>query len=109
MRIFRNTIKIIKLVIFAGVTLVIAIFIGAGAIKKATASSPPSTIKAPYEVLTSSRLYWGEQVAKRGTTVILTDYWYLQNGRYYFVKSSISFPTDQYGQVEVVSRFNSGN
>jgi hypothetical protein len=101
MRVFRNVVKTVKLVIFAGIALVVAFFIGAGAIKKATVSSPPSTTKAPYEVLTSSRLYWGEQVAKQGTTVILTDYWYLQGSRYYFVKGSTDFPTNELAQCRL--------
>ena len=108
MRIFRNTVKVIKLVIFAGVALVIAFLAGAGLVKKEV-DVPPSSTLAPYEVLTSSRVYLGEELTSAKGYPELKNYWYLQGGKYHFVKRSIDFPPSSYGKVEVISRFGSGN
>ena len=108
MHVIRNVVKTVKLVVFGGIALVIAIFVGLGVARK-YADAPPSASKAPFEVLTSSRIYLGKELSTISGFPELTDYWYLQGGKYHYVKGSIGFPTDQYGQVEVVSRFNSGS
>jgi hypothetical protein len=108
MKVIRRVTRVIKLVVFAGVALVIAILVGLGLVKKEV-DAPPSSTLAPYLVQTSSRIYLGEELTSAKGYPELTDYWYLQGGKYHYVKGSIGFPTDQYGQVEVVSRFNSGS
>ena len=105
MRVFRNVVKTVKLVIFAGIALVVLVLVSLGVIKKEV-DAPPSSTLAPYEVLTSSRFYLGEKLSTVSGYPELTDYWYLQGSRYYFVKGSIDFPPIEYGQVEVISRFN---
>jgi hypothetical protein len=108
MRVIRKVTKVIKLVVFAGVALVVAILVGLGVVKK-YADAPPSSTKAPYLVQTSSRIYLGEKLSTVSGYPELTDYWYLQGSRYYFISGSITFPPSSYGKVEVVSRFGGNN
>jgi len=56
MRVFRNTVKVIKLEIASMVLFVVAILAGLGVVKK-YADAPPSGTIAPYVVQTSSGLY----------------------------------------------------
>jgi len=108
MRIVRRVTKIIKLVIIGAVGLVILVLVSLGVVKKEV-DAPPSSTLAPYLVETSSRIYLGEKLSTVSGYPELTNYWYLQGSKYYFVKGTIDFPPIQYGQVEVISRFNSGN
>ncbi len=108
MRVIRRVTKVIKLVIFGAVALVIAFIAGAGLVKKEV-DAPPSSTLAPYLVETSSRIYLGEKLSTVSGYPELTNYWYLQSGKYHFVSGSIDFPPIQYGSVQVVSRFGSGN
>jgi len=105
MRVIRRVTKVIKLVIFGAVALVIAFLAGAGLVKKEV-DAPPSSTLAPYLVETSSRIYLGEELSTANGVPELKNYWYLQGGKYHYVGGIISFPGDQYGTVQVVSRFN---
>ena len=95
------------MVILGAAALVITFLAGFGVIKK-YADAPPSDIKAPYLVETSSRIYYGEELGTVGTTPELTGYWTLDSDKYSFHAGTISFPASSYGKVEVVNRFNTG-
>jgi hypothetical protein len=105
MRVVRRATKIIRLVVVGVVALVILVLVSLGVVKK-YADAPPSSTLAPYLVETSSRIYLGEKLSTVSGYPELTNYWYLQGSKYYFVKGFIDFPPIEYGQVEVVSRFN---
>jgi hypothetical protein len=62
---------------------------------------PPSVVKAPWEIETSSRIYFAEYFNLQQGIPELKDYWYLQGTKYYFVSGIISFPGDQYGEFGV--------
>jgi hypothetical protein len=104
----RSVLRVINWCIFGAVALVIAIPIALGFIKK-TVNKEPSDIQAPYEVQTSSRIYLGGKLSAVNNAPELTGYWYLQGGKYFFVKGSISFPENECGKVTVVARFDTGN
>jgi hypothetical protein len=62
---------------------------------------PPSIATAPWEIETSSRIYFGEKFSLQQGVPELKNYWYLQGSRYYFASGIISFPGDQYGEFGV--------
>jgi hypothetical protein len=104
-RIFRNVVKTVKMVIFGAVAFVTLVLVSLGVVKKYADAPPSESKRAPYLIETSSRICLGEKLTSVGTTPELTNYWYSQGSKYFFVKGSIDFPPNQYGAVQVISRF----
>ena len=108
MRVIRNIFKAIKLVILGIVVLVVAVMGGLGLVKKSD-SSPPSGVKATWEIQTTSRIYFGGNYKVVNGVPELIGYWSLDNSNYTFHQGTISFPLSSYGQVTVIPRFNSSS
>jgi hypothetical protein len=95
--------RVVRWVILGIIAAAIAIPVLLGLIKKTVEwnEQPPSVTKAPWEIETSSRIYFGEYFSLQKGVPELKDYWYLQGARYYFANGIISFPGDQYGEFGV--------
>ena len=95
--------RVVRWVILGIIAAAIAIPVLLGLIKKMVEwnEQPPSVKKAPWEIETSSRIYFGEYFSLQKGVPELKDYWYLQGSRYYFVNGIISFPGNQYGEFGV--------
>jgi len=95
--------KVFRWLILGIIAAAIAIPVILGAIKKVVEwnDSPPSIATAPWEIETSSRIYFGEKFSIQKGVPELKDYWYLQGNKYIYVSGIISFPGDEYGEFGV--------
>ncbi|MFZ2037461.1 MAG: hypothetical protein WAU62_11200 [Dehalococcoidales bacterium] len=95
--------KVARLVILGIIAAAIAIPVLLGIGKKLAQwnKQPPSVAKAPWEIETSSRIYFGEYFSLQQGVPELKNYWYLQGNKYHYVNNIISFPGDQYGEFGV--------
>ena len=77
--------KVFRWLILGIIAAAIAIPVILGAIKKVVEwnDSPPSIATAPWEIETSSRIYFGEKFGIQKGVPELKGYWYLQGNKYY--------------------------
>ena len=99
----RRVGKVFRWLILGIIAAAIAIPVILGAIKKVVEwnDAPPSVATTPWEIETSSRIYFGEKFSLQKGVPELKDYWYLQGGKYYYVSGIIGFPADEYGEFGV--------
>jgi hypothetical protein len=95
--------KVFRWLILGIIAAVIAIPVILGAIKKVVEwnDAPPSIATAPWEIETSSRIYFGEKFSLQEGVPELKGYWYLQGNKYIYVSGIIGFPGDEYGEFGV--------
>ena len=99
----RRVSKVFRWLILGIIAAAIAIPVILGAIKKVMEwnDEPPSVAAAPWEIETSSRIYFGEKFSLQKGVPELKNYWYLQGSKYHYVSGIISFPGDEYGEFGV--------
>ena len=91
--------KVAYRVIIVTVLIAIAIPIVLGFVKQYVGDNtkPPSIANAPWEIATTSRLYYGEYFSFVGNTPELKNYYILDGTKYTYRKSVISFDPRLYG------------
>ena len=99
----RRVSKITRWLILGIIAAAIAIPVLLGIGKKIVEwnDQPPSVTAAPWEIETSSRIYFGEKFSLQQGVPELKNHRYLQGSKYHYVSGIISFRGDEYGEFGV--------
>ena len=106
----RKILSGLKWVILGIIALAIVIPVGLGIVKKFAGASTtsPKVSEAPYEIMTTSRIYYGKLFSIQDGTPALKGYWTIDGKNYNYHSGVITFPESMYGkfgyQVVLIQR-----
>lgn len=97
MRILKIIWRVILIIVLAAIAVPILL----GVIKQYVGNSsttPPTITEAPFEIKTTSRIYYGQYFQMDNGTPELKNYWSLDGSNYHYHKGIIAFPLKSYGK-----------